>query len=204
MAVICNTLCGDEQIRSYCTPCDRVQATRKGAINSILLFNCDTVFEDITDADEWAAKIAAGEITVLPEGVGEITEPDQSTERISACRDEEVINEISGLNFALKLFDNVAYTDFDMEYDLKNKIASKTLAFLDCNGLLYINYNWVAGENPGFGSLTSTVTRQFPVDALQVLQIGIRFNTYRSGYRGIPLTPAILTALSTACTDTSS
>ena len=204
MSTICNPLCGESEIRTYCTPCDRIQATRKGAINQLILFDCETAFEDITDAEEWAAKIAAGEVTLIPEGVGELVEPEQTTERISACRSEEVNSEISGLNYQLKLFDNVTYTDFDLEFDLKNKIAAKTLAFIDCNGLLYIDYTYTSGDNPGFSDLTSNVFRNFPTDGLQFLQINIRFNSFRTGYRGVPLTPAIQAVISTACVETSS
>jgi len=170
----------------------------------LILFDCETAFEDITDAEEWAAKIAAGEVTLIPEGVGELVEPEQTTERISACRSEEVNSEISGLNYQLKLFDNVTYTDFDLEFDLKNKIAAKTLAFIDCNGLLYIDYTYTSGDNPGFSDLTSNVFRNFPTDGLQFLQINIRFNSFRTGYRGVPLTPAIQAVISTACVETSS
>lgn len=204
MAAICNPSCDEQEIRSYCTPCDRITATRKGAINQIGLFKCESSFTDVTDADEWVTLIESGGVILIPEGVGEIVEPDQTTDRISACKGEEVTGEISGLNFQLKLFDNDAYTDFDLEYDLKNKIGNYTLFFIDCNGLLYINYNWTTGENAGFGNLSSTVTRQFPTDGLQLLQINFRFDTYKSGYRGIPLTPAIATALSAACSEPTS
>ena len=201
---LCSPLCGDEDVRVYCTPCDRQSALRKGAINNIGLIDCATTFIDISDAEEWTTKIAAGEIKILPELVGELGEPETTTARISACRDEEITDETTTLTAQIFLFDNVSFTDFDMEYDLKNKVAAKTFFFVDCNNLLYYRYDWATGENPGFGNLTSTVSRQFPTDGLQSINLGITFNTFRTGYKAIDMSAELAAVISSACAETSS
>lgn len=201
---LCSPLCGDEDVRVYCTPCDRQQSLRKGAINYIGLLDCSTTFTDISDADEWTAKLTAGEIKLLPELVGELGEPETTTNRLSACRAEEITDEVTTLTAQIFLFDNSSFTDFDMEYDLKNKIAAKTLFFVDCNNILYYRYDWATGENPGFGNLVSTVSRQFPTDGLQSLNLSIQFNTFRTGFKGISMSAELASVISSACAETSS
>ncbi len=201
---LCSPLCGSEDVRVYCTPCDRQASLRKGAINNLGLLDCATTFIDITDETEWETKLTAGEIKLLPELVGELGEPETTTARISACRDEEITDETTTLTAQIFLFDNDTFTDFDMEYDLKNKVAAKTMFFVDCNNILYYRYDWVSGENPGFGNLTSTVSRQFPTDGLQSINLGITFNTFRTGYKGFSMSPALAAFISSACAEASS
>ena len=110
---LCSPLCGDEDVRVYCTPCDRQQSLRKGAINYIGLLVCSTTFTDISDADEWTTKLTAGEIKLLPELVGELGEPETTTNRLSACRAEEITDEVTTLTAQIFLFDNSSFTDFD-------------------------------------------------------------------------------------------
>lgn len=200
---LCSPLCGDADVRVYCTPCDRQAALRKGAINYIGLLDCDTTFDDITDATEWETYLSEGKIKLLPELVGELGEPETETARISACRDEEITDETTTLTAQIFLFDNSTFTDFDMEYDLKNKVAAKTLFFVDCNNILYYRYNWIPGYNPGFGNLTTTVSRQFPTDGLQSINVGITFNTFRTGYKGFSMSPELSTIISSACAENS-
>jgi hypothetical protein len=201
---LCSPLCGDEDVRVYCTPCDRQQSLRKGAINYIGLIDCATTFNDISSAQEWATKLANGNIKLLPELVGELGEPETTTNRLSACRAEEITDEVTSLTAQIFLFDNAAFTDFDMEYDLKNKIASKTMFFVDCNNILYYRYDWAPGQNPGFGNLVSTVSRQFPTDGLQSLNLSIKFNTFRTGFKGIQMSAALASVISSACAEASS
>ncbi len=199
MANLCSPLCGDDTIRSYCNPCDRQTSLREGGFNRLVLLDCDLVFTDITDEAEWEAAQIAGKFVVLPELIGNTVDDEITSLKISACRPEEEITRISGIDFALRLFDNTTFTDFDLEYDLKNKLASKTAMFIDCNGLLYYRYDWVTGENPGFGKLTATVNRASVVGEVQVLNTNLRWNSFRSGYKAIELTTALENAILAAC-----
>lgn len=201
---LCSPLCGSEDVRVYCTPCDRQASLRKGAINYIGFLDCDVTFDDITDSEEWQTKLTAGNIKILPELVGELGEPETTTARISACRAEEITDETTTLTAQIFLFDNSTFTDFDMEYDLKNKVASKTMFFVDCNNILYYRYDWSTGTNPGFGNLTSTVSRQFPTDGLQSINLGIQFNTFRTGYKGFSMSAELAAIISSSCAEASS
>lgn len=199
MASLCSPLCGDDTIRSYCNPCDRQSSLREGGFNRLIFLDCDVTFTDVSDETEWEALVTAGKVVVLPELIGNTVDDETTTLRISACRPEEEITRISGVDFALRLFDNVTYTDFDLEYDLKNKLAAKTAMFIDCNGLLYYRYDWLPGENPGFGKLTAIVNRQSVVGEVQVLNTNLRWNSFRSGYKAIELTTALEAAILAAC-----
>lgn len=199
MANLCSPLCGDDTIRSYCNPCDRQSSLREGGFGRVGFLDCDATFTDITDETEWETYVLAGKVVVLPELIGNTVDDEVTTQRLSAWRPEEENTRISGVDFQLKLMDNVTYTDFDLEYDLKNKLAAKTAFFIDCNGLLYYRYDWVTGENPGFGKLTATVNRASVVGEVQSLNFNLRWNSFRSGYKAIELTPALEEVILSAC-----
>lgn len=199
MATLCSPGCDEQEIRSYCTPCVRQNALRKGGFSRLGFLDCDVEIDDITDEAEWAAIVAANKLVFLPEMIGTTVDDEVTTLQISACRGVEETDRISGIDWQLRLFDNDTLTDFDLEYDLKNKVASKTAIFMDCNGLLYYRYDWEEGENPGFGQLTSSVNRASAVGEVQVLNINLRFNTFQSGFKAIKLTQSLESVLLSAC-----
>lgn len=193
---VCNPSCNTgDQIRTYPVPCNLVSATRKGGFDTFILMNCDAVMYSLTNASEWASLVAADDIVVSPKGFGQLVQPETTKEKLTACAPESNVDEISGFEWYTKLFDNTTYLDFDFEYDLKNKYADKTLLWIGCDGLLYYDYNWVAGENPGFANITLDVFRQSEADNLQRLNVNAKFNTYGTNLKGIELTPSVLSVL---------
>jgi hypothetical protein len=193
---VCNPTCNTgDQIRTYPIPCNLQEATRKGGFESFILIDCDAVMYSLTDATEWATLVAADQIIVSPKGFGTLIQPDNTLEKLSACSPESVIDTIAGFDWNTKLFDNTTYVDFDFEYDLKNKAQNKTVLWLGCDGLLYFDYNWATGENPGFANISVNVYRVSEPDQLQTLNVEARFNTYGTNLKGIALTPSVLSVL---------
>ncbi len=192
MAEICNPGCNDSQIRTYAIPCARQTSTRKGGFDRFVLLDCDVNMTDFTDITEWQALQAAQRYIYSPPGFGKMIKPETKKEQLSACAPEEVIDEISGVEWSTKLFDNTSYCDFNFEYDVKNLYGSKNLIWLGCDGLLYTRYNWVSGENPGYGGLSADVWREGDAGALQSLHIDIKFNTYQIGTLGTPIDQALI------------
>lgn len=192
---ICKPSCNTVAITPYTTSCDRRLSTRRGGISQFALLDCDLTFVDITDEEEWEAGKTAGQIVLSPEGFGSLVEPTETAEKLTACSPEETIDEISGIDFSTKLFDNVGYTDFDFENQVKNGYSSRTLVWFGCDGLMYYDRNWVTGTNPGFSDLSIRTYRTSEADALQQLFINSRFNTYATGLKAIPLTTALKEAI---------
>lgn len=193
---VCNPTCNTgDQIRTYPTPCNLVEATRKGGFDTFILINCDEVIYSLTNASEWAAIVAADALIVSPKGFGQLVQPETTKEKLTACSPEANVDEISGFEWYTKLFDNTTYLDFDFEYDLKNKYGDKTVMWIGCDGLLYHDYNWVAGENPGFANITLDVYRQSEADNLQRLNVNAKFNTYGTGLKGVELPASVLSVL---------
>jgi septum formation topological specificity factor MinE len=190
LLVNCNT--GD--IITYCTPCDFQSAIRKSGIPLVALLDADVAVTDITDETEWAALRVAGKIIVLPQGSATLTSPEQSTQDIVKCRPQLVVAETRTLEYRTRLFDNVDYLDFDLEDTLNKYGSSMTLVYADCNDILYYARNWVTTENPGHDGLSVTSYRE-DEDAIQALIVNITVNTYKAGFKGLPLTPELKSAI---------
>lgn len=195
MADICNPSCNGTQIRTYPIPCNRVSSTRKGGFERFILIDCDVNITSLTASAEWKALIDVERIIVSPPGFGKLIKPDIKKEQLSACSPEETIDEIAGFEWETKLFDNTTYFDFDFENDVKEKYASKNVVWLGCDGLLYHNYKWTAGSNPGFGGIAAEVYRDSETGSLQKLHIDVKFNNYQKGLKGILLPQSVMSVI---------
>lgn len=196
MAKTCNP-CVDNDIVMYPIPCNRVQSTRKGGIKTLFLLKCSAVINDLTDEAEWSALKASGDLVVFPDGSGEIPQPETTEESLDGCSPPVVIDETSSVTYATKLFDNDNYLDFDAECQIKNNYGSYTLGWLGCDGILYYDSTFVAGnnENPFFYNFSPKVWRTSTNGNLQTLNVEAKFNTYGTCIKGIALPQAVLNVL---------
>ncbi len=195
MADICNPSCNDDQIQMYAIPCRRQDSTRKGGFERFILLNCEETFTDITSISEWEAIKDVQGYIYSPPGFGTLVKPESKKEKLSACAPEEVIDEITGIEWQTKLFDNSTYLDFNFENDVKENYASKTLLWYGCDGLLYYDFTWVTGENPGFDGISADVYRESEPENLQKLHIDIKFNTYQKGLKAFAPSAALLAVI---------
>lgn len=186
--------CNAGEIITYCTPCDFQGSVRKSGIPLVALLDADTTITDITDDAEWAALKAAGKIVVLPQGSATLTSPEQSSQIITACAPEKVVSESRTLEYRTRLFDNTDYLDFDLEDTLNKFGSSMNLIYADCNDILYYARNWTTGTNPGHADISVTSYRE-DEDAIQALIANITVNTYKAGFKGMPLTADLKTAI---------
>lgn len=191
----CSPTCLGDPIVTYPLACNAQDNVRKGGISNFILLSCDSVITDITDDAEWAALKTAGKLIVSPAGAGVLVKPETKKEKIAACLPEVDIDEISGLDFVIKQFDNATYNDFDFEFDLKNKIGQYQIMWFGCDGLLYYRYNYASGENPAFADVAASVYRESEDGSVQKLTSEMRFNTYKVGVKGIVLTSTLKTAI---------
>lgn len=187
------TPCNTDDITTYPIPCNLITSSRKSGILQPFLLKCDKTITDLTDDVEWAALKASGDIIVFPQGSGNLITPETTTEQLVACSPEVVIDEIGGFDFATKLFDNDTYLDFQFEYDLKNLYNSYTIMWLGCDGILYYDYNWTPGTNPGFSNFVPTVFRSG--ETVQALNINVRFKTYGTNLKGFKPNTAVMNAI---------
>ena len=192
---ICNPTCLGTGITGIALDCNAQKNIRKGGIPHLVLLACDSILIDITDDAEWAALKAAGKVIVTPAGSGTLVKPETKKEKIAACLPEVDIDEISGIDFVLKQFDNTTYTDFDFENDIKNKSSQYQLMYFGCDGILYYRFSHVSGENPGFEDISISTYRESEDGAAQKLTLEVRYNTFQVGVKGIKLTSAIKTAI---------
>lgn len=190
---LCSPGCNDAPITRYDSECEATQNIRKGGLATFIALDCDVTFTDVTDASEWAL-LGESKYFVAPTSAGTWAEPEQTTETID-CAPDAVVDEVSSANFPIKKFDNTTFKDFDMEFDLKNKLSNKTILIVDCNDILYYNRAWVTGENPGFGGVTAQVFRQSERGSSQVLNVNLSYNTFGTGYKAIKLTQSLKTAI---------
>jgi len=193
---VCNPSCNTgAQIRTYPVPCDLTTSTRKGGISHFILMNCDAIMYSLTNASEWASLVAADDIIVSPAGFGQLAQPETTKEKLTACTPEQMVDQNTTVSWFTKLFDNVTYIDFSTQYDILNKYQNKTVLFYSCDGLLYGDYNWVAGENPGMANISVDVYRESEPDNLQKLNVNFTFPTYGTILKGTALTPSVLSVL---------
>lgn len=192
MSEICNPSCNTEQVRTYPVPCKRITAMRKGGFEIFIALDCDATLDDILDEEAWQTLKDDGKFICSPPGFGELDKPDQKMEKVSADGPEEVSDEISGFAWYTKLFDNDNYLDFDFENDLKESYRNKNWMWVGCDGLIYYNYKWTPGTNPGFGSSSAIIYRPSKVDTKQELHVDVKFNTFQKGIKGVPITQEIL------------
>lgn len=191
---VCNPACAEDQIITYCEPCDLQSALRKAGIEKISLIDCDATIDDLTDEAEWEALKAANKIVPLPLGRGTLNRPTVEKQEVSPCTPELPVSEETVIEFVTRLFDNTTYKDFDLENDVKNKILSKTLVYSDCNGILYYQRNWVTGTNPGHPNVSAEVWRAED-GKIQTLNFEFTINTFKNGFKGLPMTAAIKEAI---------
>ena len=165
---------------------------RKGGFEVFIGLDCDATLDDLLDEAAWQALKDENKFVCSPPGFGELNTPDQKTEKVSACGPEEVSDEISGFTWYTKLFDNDTYLGFDFENDLKESYKNKTWLWIGCDGLLYYNYKWVSGKNPGFSDGSAKIYRASKVESKQELHVAVKFNTFQKGLKGVPITQELL------------
>jgi hypothetical protein len=130
MSFLCPDCPTDNISPSYSDNCELI--TRPFGSAQFILFKCDIEFTDITDLDEWTAKITAGEIIVSPIGnfqIGEIASEIAFTE---GCGRE--IRDISSVPFTYetpRVAENYEDEQWYTELDLLQQ--SYNLGYIDCN-----------------------------------------------------------------------
>jgi len=193
--ILCNPACDTEQVRVHTTDCNLTENIRKEGFDQFGILTCGSTFTDITDEAEWAALIASGDLVITPKGDGTLVDTELTKEKLTRCSPEQVIDEISGFEWSTTQMDNETFADFDFEYDLKNKYADKTIVIFGCDGLIYYRYNWVTGENPGFGNLSIETNRGGNQGSVQKLKVAAKWNSFKDGLTAIKMTPALKTAI---------
>lgn len=111
---------------------------RKHGFNYFVLIKCDTTFTDIMDADEWASKIASGDIVVSP-SFGAFA-PGQSTTATIPDGCGNTYPEFMTTPWTFTTYSTEAdYEDEDWWYALSNSYKGYLLFFVNCDGRLYMN-----------------------------------------------------------------
>jgi hypothetical protein len=164
--LFCQVDCADEIPQRYdsgeCAP-----IFRKFGSSLFVAFKCGLSFINLKDTAEWATKIAAGDIIVSP-SFGNFAVGEGTTATVQGgCG--ETYPEYTETPFTFTTpSTSEDYSDEDWWYSFKKSAAGYTIAYLNCEGVIYPNDNTVAAykaattgavpvSNPGFGmSLDST------------------------------------------------
>jgi hypothetical protein len=151
--ILCATACAEDPPQ-FAVDCE-IQ-TRESGISHFVLFACDFSFDAavtgcgtvgaITDYTSWEQGIACGKISLSPEGYGAKPLSTFTTERISACKPEQIIGETHAMNFISKAVDNTNLTDCTYWNSLRSNWSKYTIGYIGCDGLWYGK----SSTEPGF------------------------------------------------------
>lgn len=165
MALVCNTSCGATPVvpTSFYDGCTDI--TRTFGFNHFILVQCDYAFTDILDASEWTTAIAADKIHIGPAGNLVINQPTANAVKVEGCGREVLGTSTITVDFTTYQFGGTTLANvpdsFQYWKDLLANSTSYRLMFVDCNGLFFVDDDWmaeigagtpatIAGSSPGF------------------------------------------------------
>jgi len=126
--------------------------TRTSGIKFLIFFKNGVTFDEstdpITDWENWQTKVANGDIIITPElATGEHPETDDTTEPISTCGTDAVVNETHSINGTVKKLD-ADEKDFTFFNTLKTNLYNYNVGWIGCDGLVYVGSNTSPGFTP--------------------------------------------------------
>lgn len=136
---LCDTGCAIALPNPYSNACRIV--TKPGGINRIGFLKCNQDFVDITDNNEWAAAIAAGDAVMSGELLASKPKGTFIKKRVNGCSPEHVTGGEKTIVF--QDYNDGTYFDADdcAEYDFWNTILANPgayrVVFVTCDGYLY-------------------------------------------------------------------
>jgi hypothetical protein len=147
---ICISPCIADLPQSLAAVCK--EEGRPSGINHLIIAQCDVKFVEgenpVTDVQSWKDFVDAGKIMLSPLlAEGEKPEPDNQTQRISACRPEIVINQTHSVTGHSIIADAENLDDFKFWNELGENLSSYLIGWLGCDGLVYGDWN---NDKPGF------------------------------------------------------
>jgi len=145
MSFLCPDCPGAAIPANYSDTCELF--TRTFGVSQFLLLKCNLEFTDVTDIDEWAAHIAAGDIVTSPIGNFEIGEAASEIVQTTGCGQE--LRDTATIPFTYETVrveedyaDEVWYAELDM------KQSGYNLAYVNCDACrLYLPYSQVQTIN---------------------------------------------------------
>lgn len=175
--------------------CNVVKNLASGEIPYVGFVKCDVTFTDILDTVEWAAKIAAGDVVVLPVGIGSISEKSEKTTKRIQCQ-----NVVTAYEKAFQFNSIMVDTTTLLEWAEYNKLSDLSTSirpfFITCNNILLINPNWASGENIGLSISKLTVDNIASGEEDSNYEYSIKgIITEPKVFKRVELTTAILTAI---------
>lgn len=144
MAGICDVLCHVDVPTPYVDLCK--EKTRRGGIGWVGVMPCD-ISTDLTIVADVAAAIAAGEIIMLPAGLGSKALPGVTKKKQKSCQPERSIGIYDHtLVFKTMFIDNVAASDYAFFNTLLTSFPSYRFFYVDCNDQIFYNPLYVTGS----------------------------------------------------------
>ncbi len=132
---ICNSACVSEIpciAGAGCSP-----TLRSAGIDRIIFRNCDVVFDDITDLEEWATLIAQGKIGFTGQILGQKPKASYTRKKIASCLPEQVTGRTYQIQWTDPNADNASFGDYDFYDYIDQNINNLIMSYYTCDGLLY-------------------------------------------------------------------
>jgi hypothetical protein len=143
MSLLCSSDCGEIEVtlEPNFSPCEFEK--RNWGYSKIVRIKCDETFTDITDPEEWAAKIAAGDISVSPISLVNIGEPTSTVLITSGCGEESPGAQEYPINVE-SYRTKSDLSDYRFYKEVEKNIANTKLILVDCNGIFHLDDDYMA------------------------------------------------------------
>ena len=141
--MICNTLCSESMPTPYAN-CKK--QTRKAGIKSIGIMPCDQAGNvNLLDVADVITAVENGVIVMLPIGLGSKPKPTTEKKKLESCQVEKPIG-VWNHNIAFKTsyIDGENNTDYDFFNEVIKNANAYKFFWIDCNGQIFINPDYVA------------------------------------------------------------
>lgn len=162
---------------------------RPGGISRFFWKQCDIVFRDIYDYNEWCEYYRLGYIGFTNEIKGAKGTSNLTKRRVSACRSEITTGREQVITFEDFNADDVNFSDFDFYNYLRRNYLQLHFGYMTCDGLFF---GWI--ENP---VIEVDFTIEDDVDGSSFFQGSVMFKNF-DDYKPIPL-PLLVQNLSNNC-----
>ena len=158
--MICTPACITDALPQFGTigTCGDITSFRSGEIPYIGFVKCNSTFTDIEDPAEWAAKKAAGEITILPVGSGNIGEKSATQTKRINCQNITTKCE-TPFEFRSAIIDSTTQAEWALYNQVETKAAYLLPFFVTCDNHLLVNPDYVTGGNIGIDKKSMIVSQ---------------------------------------------
>lgn len=200
MAYVCPDTCAAlTPFTAYTPGCTTDQFIRQGGFGYILLLDCSSTVNSLTNCSQWNVLVDTGKLFVTPVGDGKLNKSNLTKENLDCFAPDVVTDKKGSFSWMTGRMNNTTYADYTLQEELETKYIGRSIMFLRCDGVLLHRRDYTTGTNPGFAQFSLEVNRESERDKPEKITVdGVINFGINNDFKGTPLSAACVSAITDA------